>query len=661
MLTSVGGGVSACRGLHSSFRPTQGGLSLNIDVSTTMILIPGPVIDFLRANQGIQDARRIDWIKTKKMLRNVRVKATHSNREFKIKGLSEKPCNELYFTLKEKPGDTSSRGEVKPKEITVYEYFRRHLNLELRTCAYFSCIDVDRILMLDTILGKRLKSAPLDCLLVRQSFFHDDSRMLTSVGGGVSACLGLHSSFRPTQGGLSLSLDVSTTMILTPGPVIDFLRANQGIQDARRIDWITAKKMLRNMRVKATHSNPEFKIKGLSEKPCNELYFRLKEKPGDTGSRGEVKPKEITVYEYFRRHLNLELRISAYFSCIDVDVSTTMILTSGPVIDFLRANQCIEDARRIDWIKAKKMLRNMRVKATHSNREFKIKGLSEKPCNELYFTLKEKPGDTGSRGEVKPKEVTVYEYFRRHLNLELRISADCLLVRQSFFHDDSRMLTSVGGGVSACRGLHSSFRPSQGGLSLNLDVSMTMILTPGPVIDFLRANQGIQDARRIDWIKAKKMLRNMRVKATHSNREFKIKGLSEKPCNELYFTLKEKSGDTGSRGEVKPKEITVYEYFRRHLNLELRTSAYFPCIDVGKPSKPIYLPLAPGLPSAIYKITIFCANSLCVIGGNFNNGISGGSIGDISNLHVFNLACRYLSEFSSSFPDFSISHYGVLE
>jgi len=28
-----------------------------------------------------------------------------------------------------------------------------------------------------------------------------------------------------------------------------------------------------------------------------------------------------------------------------------------------------------------------------------------------------------------------------------------------------------------------------------------MILTPGPLIDFLRANQGIEDARRIDWIK----------------------------------------------------------------------------------------------------------------------------------------------------------------
>ncbi|KAK1389075.1 Argonaute [Heracleum sosnowskyi] len=181
----------------------------------------------------------------------------------------------------------------------------------------------------------------------------------------------------------------------------------------------------------------------------------------------------------------------------------------------------------------------------------------------------------------------------RVLDIILRQQAakrNCLLVRQSFFHDDIRMFTDIGGGVSACRGLHSSFRPTHGGLSLNIDVSTTMILTPGPVIDFLRVNQGIQNARNIDWLKAKKMLRNMRVMTTHSNREFKIKGLSEKPCTELYFTLKGKPGD-GTHVEVQPEEITVYEYFRRHRNLELTASAYFPCLDVGKPRKPNYLPL----------------------------------------------------------------------
>ncbi|KAK1389078.1 hypothetical protein POM88_017256 [Heracleum sosnowskyi] len=157
-----------------------------------------------------------------------------------------------------------------------------------------------------------------------------------------------------------------------------------------------------------------------------------------------------------------------------------------------------------------------------------------------------------------------------------------LLLRQPF--------TDVGGGVSGCRGFRSSFRPTHGGLSLNIDVSTTMVLTPGPVIDFLRVNQGTQDDRAIDWVKAKKMLKNVRVKATHINREFKIIGLSEKPCNELYFTLKGKHRD-GAQGEVQPEEITVYEYFKKHRNLQLTTSACFPCLDVGKPGKPNYLPL----------------------------------------------------------------------
>lgn len=44
----------------------------------------------------------------------------------------------------------------------------------------------------------------------------------------------------------------------------------------------------------------------------------------------------------------------------------------------------------------------------------------------------------------------------------------CLLVEQSFFHDDSRMFIDVGGGVTGIRGLYSSFRPTLDGLSLNM-------------------------------------------------------------------------------------------------------------------------------------------------------------------------------------------------
>ncbi|KAA8526554.1 hypothetical protein F0562_008243 [Nyssa sinensis] len=181
----------------------------------------------------------------------------------------------------------------------------------------------------------------------------------------------------------------------------------------------------------------------------------------------------------------------------------------------------------------------------------------------------------------------------RVLDIILRQQAanrGCLLVRQSFFHDDSRNFTDVGGGVTGCRGFHSSFRPTQGGLSLNMDVSTTMILTPGPVIDFLLANQNVREPRFIDWVKAKKMLKNMRVKTLHSNMEFKIIGLSEKPCNQQFFPLKVRGSD-GAHDGGQTTEITVSEYFTNHRNIELTCSAYMPCLDVGKPKRPNYLPL----------------------------------------------------------------------
>ncbi|KAH7864442.1 hypothetical protein Vadar_029624 [Vaccinium darrowii] len=169
-------------------------------------------------------------------------------------------------------------------------------------------------------------------------------------------------------------------------------------------------------------------------------------------------------------------------------------------------------------------------------------------------------------------------------------SRGCLLVRQSFFHDDSRNFTNIGGGVTCCRGFYSSFRATHGGLSLNMDVSATMIVTPGPVIDFLLANQDAKEPCDINWAKeAKKMLKNMRVQTRHTNMEFRITGLSEKPCNQQYFSWKLKNDDGGDDGE-KTLEITVYEYFAKHHKIQLTDSADMPCLHVGK-KKAQYLPL----------------------------------------------------------------------
>lgn len=62
----------------------------------------------------------------------------------------------------------------------------------------------DAIRVLDVIL--RQSAARQGCLLVRQSFFHNDVQNFVHIGGGVTGVRGFHSSFRTTQGGLSLNI-----------------------------------------------------------------------------------------------------------------------------------------------------------------------------------------------------------------------------------------------------------------------------------------------------------------------------------------------------------------------------------------------------------------------------------------------------------------------
>ncbi|XP_047057385.1 protein argonaute 4A-like [Lolium rigidum] len=159
----------------------------------------------------------------------------------------------------------------------------------------------------------------------------------------------------------------------------------------------------------------------------------------------------------------------------------------------------------------------------------------------------------------------------------------CLLVRESFFRSEFGSI-DVGSGVIGCRGFHSSFRPTQNGLSLNFDLSTTMVVRHGPVIDFLLFNQNIKDCKRIDWGKAKRALNNLWIKTTHRKAEFKIVGLSEKRCYEQKFSRKQGEGN----GTV---EVTVYDYYMDRWSIKPDNSADLPCLIVGEPDRPTYLPL----------------------------------------------------------------------
>ncbi|WZZ21880.1 hypothetical protein YC2023_123267 [Brassica napus] len=157
------------------------------------------------------------------------------------------------------------------------------------------------------------------------------------------------------------------------------------------------------------------------------------------------------------------------------------------------------------------------------------------------------------QGALQGKETNDLQDAVRVLDVILRQNAatkGCLLVRQSFFHNDAKYFSNNHGGFHLCRGFHSSFRATQGGLSLNIDVSSTLIVSPGPVIDFLVLNQEVRDPSSIDWKKKKQ-----------------------------------------GNGETKEVEVTVYDYFTKHLEIELRHSGGLPCISVGKPKRPTYFPI----------------------------------------------------------------------
>ncbi|OEL24890.1 Protein argonaute 4B, partial [Dichanthelium oligosanthes] len=220
-----------------------------------------------------------------------------------------------------------------------------------------------------------------------------------------------------------------------------------------------------------------------------------------------------------------------------------------------------------------------RVRRSYQPKTFKV---------ELIFAAKIPMNAIGQviRGEESENSLEAL----RVLDIILRqhsAKQGCLLVRQSFFHNNPSNFVDLGGGVMGCRGFHSSFRGTQSGLSLNIDVSTTMIVKPGPLIDFLIFNQKVDHPSRIDWQKAKRAIKNLRIKTTPANQEFKIVGLSEWTCKEQTFPLKQRNG---SNGDCDTVEITVYDYFMKK-GIELRYSGDFPCINVGKPKRPTYFPV----------------------------------------------------------------------
>ncbi|KAL5716727.1 argonaute 1B [Ranunculus cassubicifolius] len=159
-------------------------------------------------------------------------------------------------------------------------------------------------------------------------------------------------------------------------------------------------------------------------------------------------------------------------------------------------------------------------------------------------------------------------------------------VGRAFYSPDLVGTQSLGEGLESWRGFYQSIRPTQMGLSLNIDVSSTAFFKPLPVVDYvlqlLSRNVIQRPLSDVERAKIKKTLRGVKIEVVHRGnirRKYRIVGLTSLPSAELIFAVDE-------RGRKK----SVVQYFLETYGYPIQL-AHWPCLEVGSQNKAKYLPM----------------------------------------------------------------------
>ncbi|KAK1322438.1 Protein argonaute 1B [Acorus calamus] len=163
-------------------------------------------------------------------------------------------------------------------------------------------------------------------------------------------------------------------------------------------------------------------------------------------------------------------------------------------------------------------------------------------------------------------------------------------VGRSFYSPHLGHRQSLGEGLESWRGFYQSIRPTQMGLSLNIDMSSTAFIEPLPVIEFVSQLLNRDVTARMsdaDRVKIKKALRGVKVEVTHRGnmrRKYRISGLTSQATRELTFYAFSFPVDTA--GTMK----SVVEYFHETYGFVIQYTN-LPCLQVGNTQRPNYLPM----------------------------------------------------------------------
>ncbi|KAG7032238.1 Protein argonaute 7, partial [Cucurbita argyrosperma subsp. argyrosperma] len=164
----------------------------------------------------------------------------------------------------------------------------------------------------------------------------------------------------------------------------------------------------------------------------------------------------------------------------------------------------------------------------------------------------------------------------------------CISVGRSLYSSSMWGSKEIGGGVVGLRGFFQSLRPTQQGLAMNVDCSVTTFHESIGVIPYLqkrldflrdlsqRKTRGLTSEERREVEKA---LMHIRVFVCHreSVQKYKVYGLTDEPTESLWFA--DRNG----------KNLRLVGYFKDHYNYDIQFRN-FPCLQISR-SKPCYLPM----------------------------------------------------------------------
>nr|BAO49750.1 argonaute protein [Lilium longiflorum] len=165
-------------------------------------------------------------------------------------------------------------------------------------------------------------------------------------------------------------------------------------------------------------------------------------------------------------------------------------------------------------------------------------------------------------------------------------STNYTIVARSFFSTVFGHRSEIGAGMECWRGYYQSLRPTQMGLSLNIDISATSFYKSVPVVDFVAQHLDVKDVFRHtmnerDRIRVKKALKGIRVEVTHMQdltRRYRVTGITPLPLRSLTF-----EDEIGNH-------VSVVQYFMDKYKCPLRVT-HWPCLQAGSDSRPTYLPM----------------------------------------------------------------------